>query len=74
MCVERRVGAKKPSDMLDELFVPVLAFKNFSSLSDDTSPPLFQYSEEVHATGVWLGSLHECPAGQGEQNDAPVLE
>ena len=42
--------------------------------NNPTSPPLFQYSEEEHACGDWLGSSHECPAGQGEQNDAAVPE
>ena len=74
MSVERRVGAKNPAICWMSFLFLSWFLKNFNSLSDDTSPPLFQYSEEVHATGVWLGSLHECPAGQGEQNDAPVLE
>lgn len=39
-----------------------------------TSPPLFQYCVDAQTTGDCEGSSHVCPAGHGEQNDAPLSE
>ena len=39
-----------------------------------TSPPLFQYCVDAQTTGDCEGSSHVCPAGHGEQNDAPFSE
>lgn len=39
-----------------------------------TSPPLFQNCVDAQTAGGCEGSSHVCPAGHGEQNDAPLSE